>query len=129
MLSIYDAETMERALNQPLDTPLRNLLTARFDHASTMGVTELTHWLVVQAGDTEADIVREIALSPLANPIDGKRYPSRRFRPFWDWLRDLGGWYEMIIAIGNGGFAFVLLIEAGEGADAALNSLCSLYAE
>lgn len=125
MLSLFDRASMEAALSLPLEPTLHRLLTTRISHTESMGLTEMTHLLVVHIGDSEAAIVEAIGFSPLVNPIDGSRYGSATFLPFWDWLQDHRGWFELVVAVGNSGFAYVLLIEVGEGA---LSAMCREFA-
>jgi hypothetical protein len=129
MLSLHDSASTADALLSSIDPTLRELLIARVASLKTNGLTDLTHFLVVQPGDTEAMIVDEIGFSPLVNVFDDVRFGDDCFHPFWDRLRDVGGWYEMIVAVGNGGFAFVLLIEDADGIDAELLNLCRTHAE
>jgi hypothetical protein len=129
MLSLYDTPSIEAALAAPMKADLRKLLTDRIDDAAATGLLELSHFLVIQAGDREQDIADEICLTPLTNPIDGERFGSPAFNPFWDWLEDHGGWFEMIVTVGNSGFAFVLLIEDSEDVPPELRALCRKYAE
>lgn len=129
MLSLFDRVSMERALSLPLDATLRKLLTTRVSNLRTseFDLTEYTQFLIVEPTCTEADIIDEIGLSPMVNPIDGVRFGSDAFHPFWDWLAYQDGWFEMIIAIGNSGFAYVILIQDSEE-DSELVSLCRAHA-
>lgn len=129
MLSLYDRETMSAALEQPLTPKLRGLLERRINQCERDQLIELTHFLVIQPGDTEEDIQQEVGFSPLVNPVDRGRYPSRFFQPFWDWLQAYDGWFELILTVGNSGFAYVLLIENAEGVASDLLSLCRAYVE
>lgn len=132
MLSLYDGASIERALSLPMDPRLHDLLASRIATLSSRcgpASDDLTHFLVVEAGDTEAAIVAEIGFSPLVNIIDGVRFGSPGFHQSWDWLQDLGGWFELIMAVGNGGFAFVLLIQDVAGVEPELLNLCRTYAD
>lgn len=129
MLSLHDPASTDSALRSPIDPTLRTLLTARVASLPTNGLADLTHFLVVQPGDTEAMIVDEIGFSPLVNVFDRVRFGDVGFHPFWDWLHDVGGWFEMIVAVGNEGFAFVLIIQNADGVDAELLNLCRTHAE
>jgi hypothetical protein len=129
MLSLYDKTSMEAALASPLDPRLHQLLAERIHDARETDLIDLTHLLVVQPGDCEHTIAEEICLSPLTNPIDGERFGTPEFQPWWDWLQHHDGWFEMIITVGNSGFAFILLIEDAEGVQPELLSLCRAYAE
>lgn len=129
MLSLYDRDSIEAVLASSLKPHIRNLLTDRIKDAAATGLLELSHFLVVQAGDREEDIAAEICLTPLTNPIDGQRFGSPKFQPAWDWLEEHDGVFEMIVTVGNSGFAFVLLIEDSEGVDPELLKLCRSYVD
>jgi hypothetical protein len=129
MLSLYDQSSIEAALASPLDPRLEQLLADRIHDAAQTDLLGLTHLLVVQPGDCEHTIAEEICLSPLTNPIDGERFGSPEFVPWWDWLQQHDGWFEMIITVGNSGFAFILLIEDANGVQPEILSLCRTYAE
>lgn len=111
MLSLYDRQTMAHALSLPIDPKLHALLIDRISQL-TPELIEMTHYLVVEAGDTEADLVRELGFCPI-EVVDGV--------PALDWLHDHGGWFECIQTVGDSGFAYHLFVEDGEGA---LPTLC-----
>lgn len=129
MIHLHDRAGMERTLTLSLDPHLHALLKVHIDHL-TAGDDDLTDWtefLIVQPGDTEADIVRHVGFSPLAEPIDGIRFPNPAFQPHWDWLAQHdGGWFEMICTFGST-FAYVLLIRDAEGVSRDLLNLCRHY--
>ena len=127
MQSLPDRASVERAI-ATADDRLAGLLAARLVVITANDVVDLTHYLVVEAGDGEGAIAAAAGLSPLVNPIDRSRFPDSAFHPWWDWLVDLGGWFEMIIAVGDAGFAFVLLIEDAPDADPELLHLCRTFA-
>ena len=127
MLSLYDTQSTEAALACPLQPALRKLLTDRIKDTAASDLLELTHLLVVQPGDCEHDIADEICLTPLTNPLDGQRFGSPEFQPWWDYLEAHDGYFEMIITVGNSGFAFILLIEDADGVQPALLELCRTY--
>lgn len=112
MLSLPDAAAIEAALYQPLSEPLRSILATHLEQITSQGLRELTHVVVIEAGDTEADIIGACGWSPLIHPIDGTRFDDSDFQPYWAWLSDLGGWYELLHPVGNDGFAYVLFIAA-----------------
>lgn len=112
MLHFYDRATIAHALTLDLEPTLRRLLHKRIG-ALGDDLIDHTEFLVVQPGDTEADIVRHVGFSPMIEPIDGKRFEHEGFHPFWDWLADHGGWFEMIVTFGST-FAYVLFIADGQ---------------
>lgn len=128
MLSLHDEATIQAALALPISSHLRDLLTTRIIHYAAAGLGSLTHIVVIQPGDTAAVIMREIGLYPTTSPIDGAHFGSMAFHPFWDWLENQGGWFEMIVTVGDTGFAYILLIEDAKGVDPDLLALCNAHA-
>lgn len=128
MLSLPDTGLMLDALTLPLEPELHDLLAERIEHTIASGLDGMTHILVIQPGDTESAIVEEIGMSPLVNPIDGTRYPSPDFHPWWDWLERRGGYHEMIITVSDSGFAYLLLIQDAEDVLPDLRRLCHAFA-
>ncbi|MBJ6121376.1 hypothetical protein [Sphingomonas mollis] len=129
MMHLYDAATMAHALTLDLEPQLRKLLT---DHIATLvtpdyDLTDYTEYLVVEAGDTEADIIRHVGFSPLTEPIDGIRFGDDGFHPFWDWLVRHDGWFEMIVTVGNSGFALIMFFEYSHLSASNLTHMLRLY--
>lgn len=113
MLSLPDAAAVESVLHRPLNKELRAILSTQLDQMVARGLADLTHLVVIQDGDSEADVIEACGWSPLVHPIDETRYGERDFTPYWAWLQDLGNWYEIIHPVGNSGFAYVFIIERG----------------
>jgi hypothetical protein len=131
MIKIYDRVAMAHVMARDLDPRLRALLEQRF--ASLVSpdgdLTDWTEWLILEPGDGEIDIVREIGFSPLGEPIDGARFGGAGFQPFWDHLTRHEGWgFEMIVSFGST-FAYILLIPETDGIDTTLLTLCRHYAD
>ena len=84
MLHFYDRATMAHALMLDLEPTLKALLRARIKGLSP-NLLDYTEYLVVEPGDSEAEIVRHVGFSPLINPIDGARFGEAGFHPFWDY--------------------------------------------
>ena len=128
MLSIFDAASAAAVLAQPLSPALRALITDRLNDAQAIGLSDQTHILVVEPGDTEEAIRQEIGWSPLVHPIDGVPFGTGEFLPHWSWLQDVGGYYELLHTVGNFGFAYILLIKDAPGVPAELVAMCRQYA-
>jgi hypothetical protein len=126
MLHLHNRETMALALTADLDTDLRRLLTARIA-ALGEDLIDWTEYLVIESGDTEADIIGHAGFSPLVEPINGRRFGEPGFHPHWDWLTDQSGWFEMIVTFGST-FAYVLFIQDSEGVPSDITTLCRTYA-
>lgn len=128
MITIYDRASMVRVLSLNLDPQLRGLLERCVASLVTPDgdLTDWTEFLIVEPGDREADMQREVGFSPLVEPIDGARFGSRGFHPFWDHLTDHAGWFELTISFGST-FAYVLFIQDADGVLPELLRLCRQY--
>ena len=122
MIHLYDRATIEGASTLSLDPELRELLAHRIAALDTRygDLTDHSEFLIVEPGDSEADIVRRIGFSPLVDPIDGHRWPDPKFVPGWDILVHRDGWFEMVVTFGST-FAYILLISADNDS---LGALC-----
>lgn len=129
MLSLTDAPSIQRVMAQPLDPVLRALLAERLDLAAKAGLQNLTYIVLVQPGDTIEDLEAEIGFSPVCNPIDAIAFGQEGFEPYWAWLADFGGWYELIHTIGDGGYAVTLLVSKADEVPAELLAMCGTYVE
>jgi hypothetical protein len=129
MITIYDRAAMARVLTLEIDPQLRRLLERRFASLVTPwgDLTDWTEWIILEPEDGEDDIVREVGFSPLVDPIDGARFSSGGFRPFWDHLDRDDSHYVMIQSFGPT-FAYVLIIPDEEGILPDLLALCRQYA-
>jgi hypothetical protein len=125
MLHFYDRAGFARALTLDLDANLHRLLADRIG-ALTEDLIDCTEYLVVQPGDTEADIIDQIGLSPLIEPMDGIRFGEPGFRPRWDYLAAHDGWYELIFTFGST-FAYILFIHKEDQTADPLQRLCHAY--
>lgn len=129
MLTFTEAASIAASSTAPVSPELQHLLAERVEQWIATDVLGLTEVLIIEREDTVRDITREITLSPLVNPLDGARFGSEGFRPVWDWLqRHDSGWFEMIITVGDSGFAYVLFIRDADGVDPASLALCREYA-
>jgi hypothetical protein len=127
MLHLYDRASFSRALSLDLDPRLHALLADRIGNL-TEDLIDYTEYLVVEPGDTEAEIVRHIGLSPLIEPMDGIRFGEPGFRPHWDYLAVHDGWFELIFTFGST-FAYVVFVQDVEGVPAELRKMFRTYTE
>ncbi len=119
MMDLPTIQHFSDAIEKLSPSPLNTLLADRLADTIHCGLQDYTHVLVVEAGDTESEIVDAIGFSPLVSRIDGIRN-----QPDWDWLERHEGWWELLYTVGNDGFAYILLVEDAEGEPSALASLC-----
>ena len=118
MLSLPDRAAIEAALSEPLPSGLRELITGRLSQeigGHTYDLAGLTHIVVVEPGDSEADLRQEVGFSLLDDPC-------------WDWFQANDGWFEFIVIVGNDGFAFVILIQDDPAIDPKILDLCRSWA-
>jgi hypothetical protein len=113
VLDLYDRATITAALRQPLEPELHSLIADRWSDAIASDLDDLTHILVVQRGDTEADIVEAIGFSPVDDDA-----------PKPDWQERHVEYHELIYCVGNSGIAFLVLVERADGVLPGLLDLC-----
>lgn len=111
-----------------IDARLRQLLADRVADWTATDLLDLTHLLIVQPGDTEEDIEAAVGFSPLVNALAGGSYPAQGYVPPFEWVSDVGGYFELIQTVGNSGFAFCLLVQDAEGVDPELLAMCRAHA-
>ena len=117
MHNLTTIESIRAVLDQPLGKVLRVLIEDRLADILPCGLQDLRHVLVVEAGDTEQQIIEAIGFSPLQSRID-----NRPNCPDWDRVKRHDGWWELLYTVGNSGFAYILLVEDAEGSP--LADLC-----
>jgi hypothetical protein len=129
MITIYNRADMAHVLTRDLDPRLIDLLRRRFaDLVTPYGdLTDWTEFIVVEPGDTEADVERELGFSPLVNPVDGSRFGTPTFQPFWDHLALAAGYFEMAFSFGST-FAAIVLVADDRHVDSHLLRSCRMYA-
>lgn len=119
MIDMPDLDAMLAVLRAPLQPDLHDLIASRLQDAFACGLADLTHMLVIQPGDIEAQIIDAIGFSPLVSRMDGSR-----LQPDWDYLEPHPGWWELIYTVGDSGFAFLVFVERAEGVLPDLLVLC-----
>ena len=119
MIDMPDLDAILAALRTPLQSDLHDLITGRLQDAFACDLADLTHILVIQPGDTEAQIIEAIGFSPLVSRMDG-----HRLQPDWDFIERHPGSWELIYTVGNSGFAFLVFVERADGVLPELLALC-----
>ena len=128
MISLPDLESMLAFLDQPLEPTLRQQIADNVHDAVTSGLADLTHLIVVEENDTEEDFLQTAAFSPYWNPLSCTRIGDPGFSPIWCWADQLGCWgWVALHTVGNGGFAFIILIPDREGIDPTLRTMCRVF--
>lgn len=119
MIDMPDLDAILAALSMPLQPDLHDLIASRLQDAFACELADLTHILVVQRDDTEAQIIDAIGFSPLVSRMDGNRLQAD-----WDFIEQHPGHWELVYTVGNSGFAFLVFVERADGVLPELLSLC-----
>ena len=120
MIDLPTSASQLAALKGPLPDGLKPLLCRCIRHAADQGLADLTHILVVEPGDTEADIIDAIGFTPLASRID-----RILGQPDWDAISlEHHGWYRLVYLVGDSGFAFLVFVQDAPGVLPELLALC-----
>ena len=109
MYDLPNIAALRAVLDQPLDERLKTLLADRLADTIHCGLQDYTHVLVVEAGDSEEDMIKAVGFSPLRSRFDATRKCLD-----CDWLEHHSGWWELLFTVGNAGFAYILLVEDAE---------------
>lgn len=80
--------------------------------------------LVIEPGDTEADIISEIGFSPLVNRVDGEKFPSPAFTPNWECITLTDGWFEQVYVTCDDGSGVMIFVPDDDRIDGDLLALC-----
>ena len=110
MISLPTYAAMKAALLQIQDKTLYRIVNDRLSDAVACGCEHMTHILIIEPGNGEAEFLREAAFTPFRNPLSDTRYGQSGFEPHWDWAGQHQGWFEWLTCIGNAGFAFIVLV-------------------
>jgi hypothetical protein len=119
MIDMPDLDAIVAALHTSLAPDLHDLVASRLQDAFACELADLTHILVIQPGDTEAQIIDAIGFSPLVSRMDG-----HRLQPDWDHIEPHPRWHELIYTVGDSGFAFLVFVERADGVLPELLALC-----
>ena len=129
MITLRTAAAVKSTIALLADNQLRSLLTERLQQLTNawegIDLSDLTHFLIIQAGDTAADAEHELGWSLLVNPVDGARFGDPDFTPSWEWIEDHGDWYEAAYILSDDGFGISLFVE---DTDSELLPLCREHA-
>ncbi len=103
MQSFDNAKAIAGAPRIVTDPQLKNLLSDRVRDWTKLRLLDFTHLVIIEVGDIDKSIIEELAFSPLVNPLDGLRHGMDGFVLPFDYLENHGGWFELIVTVGNDG--------------------------
>ena len=119
MIDMPDLDAILATLSSTLQPDLHHLIASRLQDAFACELAYQTHILVIQPGDTEAQIKAAIGFSPLVSRMDG-----HRLQPDWDYIEPHPGFWELIYTVGDSGFAFLVFVQRADGVLPDLLALC-----
>jgi hypothetical protein len=129
MLSIRDEASLSRALELPIDNQIKRLLRKRRTELGyEFDLTELAHFVVMQAGDSLAELEQVLSFSVFQNPADGSRVGDPDFTPGWEWIEDHGSAWEFVFIMDDSGFGHVVIAPKQQGISPELLNFCRQYA-
>lgn len=131
MITIYDSATMARVLSGPIDPDLKAILLDRlailYPEFSDWDLADLAHFIVVELGDNNAAIERELGFSPFVNLVDSARYPDPAFEPSWEFCLARKGYYDLTFALSDSGPGLCLLVPDEDEIEPQLLELCRAF--
>ncbi len=117
MIIIRDSVSMAS-----IDDPL---VRQRFSEISVAGEV---HFVIVQVGDSVAELERECGFPILTNMVDDTRYGDDGFTPCFEVLEEHDRCYEMVFILNDDGYGIDIFIPKVIGIDPELLAMCHAYA-
>lgn len=114
------------------DRHLRQLINQRIKEIGETcpwDADELGPFIVVEAGDTAADLETVMGFSILEGIFDQSRFGDDGFAPSFEFAEIIGeDLYELVYVINDGGYGYDIFIRNRPSIDPALLSFCQTYA-
>lgn len=114
------------------DAYIRALLDQRFQEITIEGYTyeELGLFVLVEPGDTVADIEQASGAWITAGLFGDSRYGDPDFAPCFEFLeRHVGHCFELVEIMNDAGYGVIVIIPEVDGIDEELMRFCHQYAE
>lgn len=130
MQILRDEEDFACALVSWPDQVLVQLLQSRLafyaDYEEPL--SDLFKLILMEPGDTLADLDSEFNGAFLINHYSGRRYGDPGFKPAFEVLEEYPGFYAMLFCEGDGGFGIEVIVPKATSIDPRLLSLCAQFA-
>lgn len=126
MLILREAPAAERLA----DPAIRNIVQARFSamDAENPDLDEWGYFIVIEDGDVDADVEKQLGFSVFANRFNGKVFGDAGFTPSFEILEDHESCVELVFVLSDDGYGVEVLIPHAVSFDSRLRSLCERYA-
>ena len=126
MIYVADATSLLRVLDSSIDARIQRLLTERRDQLGG-DITDQARFVIVERGETTADVERQLGFSVFQNPGDGTCFGEPDFTPGWESIEDHGHCFELVFIFTDDGFAHVVFVNKAVEIDPELLRLCEEY--
>ena len=130
MQILRDEEDFACALDSWPDQVLVQLLQIRLafyaEYEEPLG--DLFKMILVEPGDTLADLDGEFNGAFLINHYSSRRYGDLGFKPAFQVLEEYPGFYAILFCEGDGGFGIEVIVPKSSDIDARLLGLCAQFA-
>ncbi|MFT3962231.1 hypothetical protein [Propionivibrio sp.] len=128
MLILNDPETVARLTN----AQVRQLIEQRIEEISAScpwDADELGPFVVVEPGDTAADLETVMGFSILRGLYDDSRFGDAAFAPAFEFAESHDDQlFELVYIVGDGGYGYNLIVINAPGIDPTLLAFCRTYA-
>jgi hypothetical protein len=136
MISIKSSAGMSGTIAILAEGQLKDILKLRMAQLSVWegyDLGQISQFLIMIAGDSDADAANDVRFSLLENMVDGIRFPDEGFEPsfeFIDYHADVQGlgWWELIYIFGSD-FGITVLLQDHKDSDPELLAMCRKYSE
>jgi hypothetical protein len=130
--ALRDSVSIHDAIRAHPDPELRQLLSnvvqtlSEFDDCD---LADMVCFLIVEPGDTLAQVDAQLNFPILSNRFDGQPFGSPDFTPSWDVLEAHAHWYELVFVMSDDGFGLEVFIPKHPEVPAELLAMCAMYYE
>jgi hypothetical protein len=130
MQILRDEEDFACALDSWPDQELVQLLRNRlaFYAEYEEPLAGLFKLILIEPGDTLADLDGEFNGGFLINHFSGRRFGDDGFRPCFETLEEHPTFYDMVFCEGDAGFGVEVIVPKTDGIDGRLLNLCAQFA-
>jgi hypothetical protein len=131
MQILRDEVAVHVAIESWPDQALCQLLAKRlafYAEYEDLELSALFKLILIEPGDTLADLDVEFNGAFLINHFSGRRYGDPGFKPAFEVLEEYPGFYAMLFCEGDGGFGIEVIVPKSTDIDPRLLSLCSQFA-
>jgi hypothetical protein len=130
MQILRDEEDFACALDSWAGQELAQLLQSRLSFYAEYEepLPDLYKLILIEPGETLADLDSEFDGAFLINHYSGRRYGDPAFKPAFEVLEEYPGFYAMLFCEGDGGFGVEVIVPKSTDIDPRLLNLCSQFA-